>query len=563
MKNLTKVEVDDKGNVTITYPDESTDIIPSDKVVEQKEEIDRSELQTEVDKVDTTKESDKYKNADQDKKDAYDKALEDAKKVLEDPNASQEDVNKAKDALTSAEEALNGEKTPEVDKSALQKEVDKENTTKDTDKYKNADQDKKDAYDKALEDAKKVLENPNASQDDVNKAKKALEDAEKLLNGEAVDKAPLQKEVAKENTTKDTDKYKNAGQDKKDEYDKALEDAKKVLEDPNASQADVNKAKDILKAAEEALNGEKTPEVDKKALQEEVDKDPTTKEDVKYTNASDEKKTAYDEALTKANEVLADENATQEQVDAAKQALIDAREALDGEATPEVDKKALQDEVDKEKSTKDTDKYKNADQDKKNAYDKALADAKKVLADPNASQDDVNKAKQALADAEKALNGEKTPEVDKKALQDEADKEKSTKDTDKYKNADQDKKAAYDKALEDAKKVLEDPNASQADVDKAKDALTSAEEALNGKAIKDADKISPNLPENTEVGNKEKLTEEEKSKIADKIIKANKDSFPEGTKVDVDNKGNATITYPDGSKDIIPAEKLVSEKSKA
>ncbi|MSB11342.1 Rib/alpha-like domain-containing protein, partial [Finegoldia sp. BIOML-A1] len=60
----TIVDVDDKGNVTITYPDESTDIIPADKVVEQKEEVDKAELQKEVDKADTTKESDKYKNAD-------------------------------------------------------------------------------------------------------------------------------------------------------------------------------------------------------------------------------------------------------------------------------------------------------------------------------------------------------------------------------------------------------------------------------------------------------------------------------------------------------------------
>ncbi|MGR7951545.1 InlB B-repeat-containing protein, partial [Finegoldia sp. P2-F-LR] len=75
---------------------------------------------------------------------------------------------------------------------------------------------------------------------------------------------------------------------------------------------------------------EATPAVDKKPLQAEVDKDAATKADVKYANASDEKKTAYDEALKKANEVLKDEKATQEQVNAAKKALEDAREALDG-----------------------------------------------------------------------------------------------------------------------------------------------------------------------------------------------------------------------------------------
>ncbi|WP_311537982.1 Ig-like domain-containing protein, partial [uncultured Anaerococcus sp.] len=80
--------------------------------------------------------------------------------------------------------------------------------------------------------------------------------------------------------------------------------------------------------------------------------------------------------------------------------------------------------------------------------------------------------------------------------------------------------------------------------------------------LKIADIIDPTVPGKTEVGDKDNLTDKEKEEIKDKIEKANKDKFPEGTKVDVDNKGNATITYPDGSKDVIPADKLVNEKDK-
>ncbi|MFO3668135.1 hypothetical protein ACCQ42_10265, partial [Anaerococcus sp. ENR0874] len=151
--------------------------------------------------------------------------------------------------------------------------------------------------------------------------------------------------------------------------------------------------------------------------------------------------------------------------------------------------------------------------------------------------------------------------VDKNPLEAEVAKKDATKASDKYKNADKDKKDAYDKALADAEKVLADPNASQDDVNKAKKALEDAEKALNGKASGDADKIGPNIPGNTEVGNKDKLTEEEKSKIAEKIKEANKDKFPAGTKVTVDEKGNATITYPNGSKDVIGADKLIKEKA--
>ncbi|MDU3010115.1 MAG: stalk domain-containing protein, partial [Peptoniphilus harei] len=118
---------------------------------------------------------------------------------------------------------------------------------------------------------------------------------------------------------------------------------------------------------------------------------------------------AYDEALAKAKEVLANDKATQEEVNAAKKALEEAEKALNGEA---VDKAPLQDEVGKKDATKATDKYKNADKDKKDAYDKALEEAQKVLDKKDATQEEVNKAKKALEEAEKALNGKTTSEND-------------------------------------------------------------------------------------------------------------------------------------------------------
>ncbi|SUU95106.1 ECM-binding protein homolog [Anaerococcus prevotii] len=561
------VTVDDKGNATLTYEDGTTNEIPADKTVTEKAktDVDKRPLQNEVDKKDDTKASDKYKNADQDKKDAYDKALEDAKKVLEDPNASQEDVNKAKDALTSAEEALNGKKTPEVDKSALQKEVAKENTTKDTDKYKNADQNKKDAYDKALEDAKKVLENPNASQEDVNKAKDALTAAEEALNGEKtpeVDKSALQKEVDKENTTKDTDKYKNADQDKKDAYNKALADAEKVLKDPNASQDDVNKAKQALEDAEKALNGESTS-VDKKALEAEAAKKDTTKASDKYTNADQDKKDAYNKALADAEKVLQDPNASQDDVNKAKKALEDAEKALNGESTS-VDKKALEAEAAKKDTTKASDKYTNADQDKKDAYNKALADAEKVLQDPNASQDDVNKAKKALEEAEKALNGKasdvsdnispnlpgKTEVEDKDNLTEEEKgkvKEEVKKANPKAKDVDVDNKGNATLIYPDGSKNYISSDKTVSEKEKSIKDKTDAEGNL---AVAPSKKLG--------VADKGNLTDAERREIADNVKKAN----PNAKEVIVDAQGKATLVYPDGSRNFIPASELIYEKAK-
>ena len=103
----TDVSVGTDGTVTITYPDGSTDTIPAASLVEK---VDKTKLQEEVDKNnnDAIKNSDKYTNADQDKKDAYDSALDKAKKVLNDPAAKQKDVDEALQALKDAEAALDG-----------------------------------------------------------------------------------------------------------------------------------------------------------------------------------------------------------------------------------------------------------------------------------------------------------------------------------------------------------------------------------------------------------------------------------------------------------------------
>ena len=122
-----------------------------------------------------------YYNADETKKAAYDKALEEAKKVLAKANATQAEVDAALKALEEAKAALNGQPT---NKDALTKATTTDaEETKGSPAYYNADEAKKAAYDKALAEAKKVLENDKATQAEVNAALKALEEAKAGLNG--------------------------------------------------------------------------------------------------------------------------------------------------------------------------------------------------------------------------------------------------------------------------------------------------------------------------------------------------------------------------------------------
>ncbi|WP_258874888.1 LEA family epithelial adhesin, partial [Lactobacillus crispatus] len=76
----------------------------------------------------------------------------------------------------------------------------------------------------------------------------------------------------------------------------------------------------------------------------------------------------------------------------------------------------------------------------------------------------------------------------------------------------------------------------------------------------DKDSYDPHGPKNPDdrvpVKDPDHLTDGEKNDVKDEIGKENPD-LPKGTEVDVDDKGNATIKYPDGSKDTIPGDQLV------
>ena len=207
--------------------------------------------------AEATKGSPAYYNADETKKAAYDKALEEAKKVLAKANATQAEVDAALKALEEAKVALNGQPT---NKDALTKATTTEaEETKGSPAYYNADEAKKAAYDKALEEAKKVLAKANVTQAEVDAALKALEEAKAALNGQPTNKDALTKATTTEaEATKGSPAYYNADEAKKAAYDKALEEAKKVLVKVNATQAEVDAALKALEEARAALNGVET-----------------------------------------------------------------------------------------------------------------------------------------------------------------------------------------------------------------------------------------------------------------------------------------------------------------
>ena len=435
-------------------------------------------------------------------------AKAEAEKVLaKENNATKEEVKAAQAKVEAVKTELENAKTLLVEAATTEEKIklkaDSEALKKADTTGKTADSIK--AYETEYEKLKSQLEEAKAAaaaveakgdnatkveaqeaQEKVDVAKKALEKAAELLK-DFVDKTKLTTEATTDaEETKGSPTYYNADEAKKAAYDKALAEARKVLENDKATQVEVNAALKALEEAKAALNGQKT---NKDALTKAATTDAEeTKGSPAYYNADEAKKAGYDKALAEAKKVLENAKATQAEVNASLKALEEAKAALNGQPTNKdaLTKAATTDA----EETKGSSAYYNADAAKKAAYDKALAEAKKVLENNKATQVEVNAALKTLEEAKAGLNGQPT---NKDALTKAATTDaEETKGSPTYYNADEAKKAAYDKALAEAKKVLENDKATQVEVNAALGALEEAKAGLNGYV---SNKINPAINE--------------------------------------------------------------------
>ena len=175
----------------------------------------------------------------------YDNALAYGKKVLENNTAKPEEYQRAIKSISMAKLALKPVETKTIDdgKTDLQRAIEKldrliaeADTIKNSDEYKNADKDSKDAYDIAIEDAKKTKKEDKESLDRVNEAIGLIESAKVSFGKSSDDNEELRAEAKalldklntytsdKENV-KSSNSYRQAKDDLKTAYDQAIKEA--------------------------------------------------------------------------------------------------------------------------------------------------------------------------------------------------------------------------------------------------------------------------------------------------------------------------------------------------
>ena len=467
------------------------------------------------DKIETTS---NYSNADSDKKQAY---KETADKIHETvapsgDDLTTDDVNNLITDEATKRAALNGD-AREKARQELENNYNSGKSLQDGStldpKYYNASEEKKQAFQKALDNAKKALDNSETTEAEYKSANDELQKAKADLDGQTTDKSKLDDAIKDANNAKGTDKYKNASDDTKSKFDEALKKAEEVKNNSNATQKEVDDATNNLKQAQNNLNGQTT---DKSKLDDAIKDANNAKGTDKYKNASDDTKSKFDDALKKAEEVKNNSNATQKEVDDATNNLKQAQNDLDGQTT---DKSKLDEAITDANNTKLTDKYNNASDDTKSKFDEALKKAEEVKNNSNATQKEVDDAVKNLKQTQNDLDGQTT---DKSKLDEAIKSADDTKSTDKYNNASDDTKSKFDEALKKAEEVKNNSNATQKEVDDATKNLKQAQNDLDGQttnkdAINDAIKDANNAKGTDKYNN---ASDDTKSKFDDALKKA-------------------------------------------
>ena len=309
-----------------------------------------------------------------------------------------------------------------------------------------------------------------------------------------------------------------------------------------------------------------------KRLHDLAEKAKTIKPTVKYTSAATEKQTAFDNALEKAESVLNKENGADETITTVGN-LFTALETAINNLQPNgekvkvnADKSALQAEYDKKDSVKNSPAYtKEKDEAKKQAYDNALIKAKKILDNTDATQDVVDKALEDLESARSSLTGK-------------ADEFELTKKDNKpvpisvnpvvgaTNLTSEDKKLVQDKingiptgAIVIYKPIVEKDNKKYVPVKVTHENISKEIEieVVQSEAAK-----SPlTAPEKVKVNNVGKLSEAEQTAVKEAVKKAN--NTLKDNQIEVDDKGNVKVTYPDGTDNKLTADKTVEAKTEA
>lgn len=440
-----------------------------------------------------------YANAKKEVKDKLDEAIDKANELIRKGSVTDEEASKASDAIKTALANFTKFADKTKAKEALQKLLKDTSGIRIDQIYGKDEKESRDAYVKARERANKLVNDAqNSSLEDMEKAykdfKEAVDKLAEFLN------TRLKKLVDDDKNFRDSDKYKEALKDSNKEeaiknYTSRLEEAEKILKEPVADANNLNGIYQKLKAARDEINGVIKTSWGRKLSDAIVDG---------YAFMAD---ATYQKAAISSNSNLKDAAKNYkiliETAEAYKKAgkldTEDAKDLLDAinHAKDFMEGKISEKKYLNNKNyhilkalTKTKGYKENINQATRDRIEKALK-----LYEENGDEEAIYKAfgevmnddavKSFIQKIEAEKNPSKTRDNLLIKLRTMVDKDEAFRAGEKYKNAPKELKADYDRALEEAKKIIEAEMPTEKEVKDAYDKLKLAIDRIETRSIID------------------------------------------------------------------------------
>lgn len=439
----------------------------------------------------TVKQGVNFIDADKAKRDAYTNAVSRAETILnktQGANTSKQDVEAAIQNVTSAKNALNGNQnvtnakntakhalnnltsinnaqkrdlTTKIDQATtvagveavsntgtqlntamanLQNGINDKANTLASENYHDADSDKKTAYTQAVTNAENILNKNSGS----NLDKAAVENAlSQVTNAKGALNGNHNLEQAKSNANTTINGLQHLTTAQKDKLKQQVQQAQNVA------------GVDTVKSSANTLNGAMG------TLRNSIQDNAATKNGQNYLDATERNKTNYNNAVDSANGVInatSNPNMDANAINQIATQVTSTKNALDG--THNLTQA-------KQTATNAIDGATNLNKAQKDALKAQVTSAQRV-ANVTSIQQTANELNTAMGQLQHGI-----------------DDENATKQTQKYRDAEQSKKTAYDQAVAAAKAILNKQTGSNSDkaaVDRALQQVTSTKDALNGDA---------------------------------------------------------------------------------
>ena len=330
-------------------------------------------------------------------------------------------------------------------------------------------------------DNKKTAKKEVISKETVNKETTEKEaTSEEAVNKETAKKEATSEEVVNEEITNkkrgrrsvDNEESVNTPEvAKKEETNKSIESNQEVTEEVDKVMLEV-----AIKEATELQSAENVDEKSKNSLSTVI----IEANSVLYKRNTDQ--TEVDDITNKVNNIIGKVLAKQlENKEVAKKEEIETDNDRDARALPGVDVKGLKGWIATGDTVKNSEHYLNATPAQRSAFDKALAEAKKVLADRRTAQRRTNEVTNDLTlEVKKLQNVAVTNKGQLNNLINADDEFKKTNEK-YYNETDKAKVTAYNNAIAEGKTKAAKAPISQTEINAVVAKINEAKNALNGK----------------------------------------------------------------------------------